>query len=92
MREEIERPGVAGRTLLVYMSDSGYLHGEHGLIDKRVMHEPSIRVPLLMECHGLQICSATSSAGCGTGALNDSSPTLRSSASMTIFSCVSRPS
>jgi N-acetylglucosamine-6-sulfatase len=53
IRSELQRLGLAERTLLVYTSDNGYLHGEHGLIDKRVMHEPSIRVPLLMEGAGL---------------------------------------
>ncbi len=32
-------------TVILYFSDNGYLMGEHGLIDKRVMHEESIRVP-----------------------------------------------
>ena len=53
IREELQKFGVAEDTLLVYMGDNGYLHGEHGLIDKRVMHEPSIRVPLMMECPGV---------------------------------------
>lgn len=53
VRQELERLNLAERTLLIYTSDNGYLHGEHGLIDKRVMHEPSIRVPLLMECPSL---------------------------------------
>ena len=53
VREEIQKLGLADDTLIVYMGDNGYLHGEHGLIDKRVMHEPSIRVPLMMECPGL---------------------------------------
>ncbi len=33
-------------TLIIYFSDNGYMMGEHGLIDKRVMYEESIRVPL----------------------------------------------
>lgn len=32
-------------TAIIYFSDNGYMMGEQGLIDKRVMHEPSIRVP-----------------------------------------------
>jgi N-acetylglucosamine-6-sulfatase len=50
VREELHRLDLAENTLIVYMGDNGYLHGEQGLIDKRVMHEPSMRVPLLMEC------------------------------------------
>lgn len=37
-------------TLLVFTSDNGFLFGEHGLIDKRCMYEPSIRVPLIVHC------------------------------------------
>lgn len=32
-------------TVIIYYSDNGYMIGEHGLIDKRVMYEESIRVP-----------------------------------------------
>ncbi len=32
-------------TVIIYYADNGYLMGEHGLIDKRVMYEESIRVP-----------------------------------------------
>lgn len=37
--------GQLDNTVIIYYSDNGYLHGEHGLIDKRVMYEESIRVP-----------------------------------------------
>lgn len=37
--------GKFENTVIIYMSDNGYLLGEHGLIDKRVMYEESIRVP-----------------------------------------------
>ncbi len=50
VKAELRRLGLEEETLLVYHSDNGFLHGEHGLIDKRVMYEPSIRVPLLMDC------------------------------------------
>ena len=36
-------------TLVVYMGDNGFQFGEHGLIDKRVAYEHSIRVPLMMQ-------------------------------------------
>jgi N-acetylglucosamine-6-sulfatase len=35
------------------MSDNGILNGEHGMVDKRTMHEPSIRVPLVVRYPGL---------------------------------------
>jgi N-acetylglucosamine-6-sulfatase len=42
--------GLLRDTLIVYMGDNGFLWGEHGLIDKRCMYEPSIRVPLIAHC------------------------------------------
>jgi len=35
-------------TVIVFMGDNGLLNGEHGMVDKRTMHEPSIRIPLLV--------------------------------------------
>ncbi len=35
-------------TVVLYSSDNGFFLGEWGLYDKRLMHEPSIRVPLLI--------------------------------------------
>jgi N-acetylglucosamine-6-sulfatase len=37
-------------TLIIYMGDNGFQFGEHGLIDKRTAYEPSMRVPMLMQC------------------------------------------
>jgi N-acetylglucosamine-6-sulfatase len=37
-------------TLIVYMGDNGFMFGEHGLIDKRVAYETSMRVPMMMSC------------------------------------------
>jgi len=51
--DALERKGIANDTLVIYMGDNGYLWGEHGLIDKRTMHEPSIRVPLIASCPDL---------------------------------------
>ncbi|MDQ5977042.1 MAG: sulfatase [Verrucomicrobiota bacterium] len=51
--KQLEDMGVADNTLVVYMGDNGFMFGEHGLIDKRVAYEPSIRVPLLMRCPSL---------------------------------------
>jgi arylsulfatase A-like enzyme len=39
---------LAASTIVVYTSDNGFFLGEHGLYDKRLMYEPSIRVPLLV--------------------------------------------
>ncbi len=40
--------GRLDRTLLVFAGDNGFFLGEHGMMDKRTMHEPSIRVPFLV--------------------------------------------
>ena len=34
------------------MGDNGLLKGEHGMVDKRTMHEPSIRIPLVVRYPG----------------------------------------
>lgn len=46
--QSLRNAGVLDDTLLVFTSDNGALLGEHGMTDKRTMHEPSIRIPLLM--------------------------------------------
>lgn len=50
---QLEEMGVREDTLVIYMGDNGFMFGEHGLIDKRVAYETSIRVPLLMQCPSL---------------------------------------
>ncbi|MFA6241262.1 MAG: sulfatase [Candidatus Hydrogenedentales bacterium] len=51
--------GKLDSTLIVFTSDNGFLMGEHGLIDKRCMYEPSIRVPLIVHCPELFAGGAT---------------------------------
>jgi arylsulfatase A-like enzyme len=46
--DQLETSGLAENTVIVYTSDNGFFLGEHGLFDKRLMYEPSIRVPFLM--------------------------------------------
>src|SRR5262245_66607220 len=45
--------GELDNTLFVFTGDNGLLNGEHGMVDKRTMHEPSIRVPLVVRYPGL---------------------------------------
>jgi len=45
IRDKLVELGELDESVIIYFSDNGYLVGEHGLIDKRVMYEPSIRVP-----------------------------------------------
>ena len=44
----LDTEGLAENTIVVYTSDNGFFLGEHGLYDKRLMYEPSIRVPMLL--------------------------------------------
>ena len=49
----LEQSGEADRTIVMFMSDNGFLFGEHGLIDKRNAYEESMRIPLLARGPGL---------------------------------------
>ena len=40
--------GVLDNTLVIFTTDNGYYHAEHGLADKWYPHEESIRVPLII--------------------------------------------
>jgi N-acetylglucosamine-6-sulfatase len=40
-------------TIIVFMGDNGLLEGEHGMVDKRTAHEPSLRIPLIVRYPGL---------------------------------------
>ncbi len=51
--DQLEAMGIKDETLVIYMGDNGFMFGEHGLIDKRVAYETSIRVPMLMRCPDL---------------------------------------
>jgi arylsulfatase A-like enzyme len=44
----LDKNGLAENTVVIYSSDNGFFLGEHGLFDKRLMYEPSIRVPMLL--------------------------------------------
>jgi arylsulfatase A-like enzyme len=44
--EFLKSKNLLDNTIFIYSSDNGFLLGEHGMIDKRTMHEASIRVPL----------------------------------------------
>lgn len=50
---QLKKMGVYDETLVIYMGDNGFMWGEHGLIDKRVSYEASIRVPMMMQCPDL---------------------------------------
>jgi arylsulfatase A-like enzyme len=44
----LDKNGLAKDSVVIYSSDNGFFLGEHGLFDKRLMYEPSIRVPLVV--------------------------------------------
>ena len=44
----VDTNGLRETTVVVYTSDQGYFLGQHQWYDKRYMHEPSIRAPLLL--------------------------------------------
>jgi len=43
----LEETKQLDRTLIIFTSDNGYFHGDHGLGDKRAAYEESIRIPFL---------------------------------------------
>lgn len=46
--QELERQKVLDDTAILLSSDHGFFLGEHHLYDKRLMYEPSIRVPMIV--------------------------------------------
>ena len=46
--EELKKQGVLDNTLVIFTTDNGYFHGEHGLADKWYPYQESIRVPLIV--------------------------------------------
>ena len=48
----LEESGQLDNTIIVFIGDNGLLEGEHGMVDKRTMHEPSIRIPLVVRYPG----------------------------------------
>lgn len=49
LRAELQRLGVAGRTLLLVTADHGEMLGEHGVwFEHSTLHDPSVHVPLIV--------------------------------------------
>mmetsp|Transcript_18710 Transcript_18710/g.22972 ORF Transcript_18710/g.22972 Transcript_18710/m.22972 type:complete len:560 (-) Transcript_18710:135-1814(-) len=46
--EELSRQGVLNKTLIIFTTDNGNMHGEHGLAGKWFPYQESIRVPLVI--------------------------------------------
>jgi N-acetylglucosamine-6-sulfatase len=49
----LKESGQFDNTLILLMGDNGLLEGEHGMVDKRTMHEPSLRIPIIARGPGL---------------------------------------
>jgi len=45
---ELEAQGILNETMVIFTTDNGFYHGEHGLAGKWYPHEESIRVPLIV--------------------------------------------
>lgn len=48
----LDQEGLTENTLVIYTSDQGFFLGDHGLFDKRLMYEESIRMPFLAQLPG----------------------------------------
>ena len=46
--QHLDDSGLAENTIVIYTADQGFFLGEHGLYDKRFMHEESLRIPLIV--------------------------------------------
>ena len=49
----LDDEGLTGNTVVVYTSDQGMFLGEHGYIDKRLILEESLRMPLIIRYPGV---------------------------------------
>lgn len=55
----LRRTGRLSNTLFVFMSDNGFMHGEHGLLGKNIPYDASTRVPLVVRWDGRVAAGAT---------------------------------
>ena len=46
--QELEHQNLLNDTLIIFTTDNGFYHGEHGLAGKWYPHEESIRIPLIL--------------------------------------------
>jgi arylsulfatase A-like enzyme len=59
LRAWLEETRQLDNTILVFVGDNGLLEGEHGMVDKRTMHEPSIRIPMAVRYPALTTSAKT---------------------------------
>lgn len=78
---ELEQQGLLENTLVIFTSDNGYYHAEHGLADKWYPHQESIRVPLII--HDPRLPKARRGQTSDAFALNvDLAPTILAAAGL----------
>lgn len=64
IREELEREGLAGNTVIIFTSDNGYNSGSHGFGDKVIPYEEGSKSPLIIydprlsKEYGGKVCKA----------------------------------
>jgi N-acetylglucosamine-6-sulfatase len=52
--DALRESGALADTLVIFTSDNGFFHGEHGVASEKMLaYEPSIRVPLIMRGPGV---------------------------------------
>jgi arylsulfatase A-like enzyme len=49
----LDAMGITENTIVIYAGDNGHFWGEHGLYDKRLAYEESIRIPFIVRYPGL---------------------------------------
>lgn len=71
----LEEQGVADNTIVIFTSDQGIFNGERGLAGKWLLHEESIRAPLII--HDPRVAERLKGRRCEAMSLNiDLSPTM----------------
>jgi arylsulfatase A-like enzyme len=79
--DELQAQGVYDNTLLVFIGDNGYFHGDRGLADKWYPYEQALRVPLIVR--DPRVAAKRRGTSSSALALNiDIAPTILSAASL----------
>jgi len=52
--QTLEKNGMLENTVIAFAGDNGYMHGEHGMGDKRLAYNESMRIPLIMRGPGIR--------------------------------------